>query len=80
MSGGTLRSLAAAGVLALVACGDGGPPRAVGTLERDRLDLVAEVAEPVVARGVGEGERVEAGALLVRLDDAKLRAQEAQAE
>lgn len=60
-------------------CFDGGPPAAVGTLERDRLDLVAEAAEPVAERPVAEGSWVEAGTLLVRLDDARLAAQLAQA-
>ena len=40
----------------------------VGTLERDRLELVAEAQERIVEVLVSEGERVEAGDLLMRLD------------
>ncbi|HKJ23984.1 MAG TPA: HlyD family efflux transporter periplasmic adaptor subunit [Myxococcota bacterium] len=79
MTATSLRSAALAALVALSACGDGGAPPAVGTLERDRLDLVAEVSEPIVERPVEEGDFVEAGALLVRLDDARVRAQESQA-
>jgi HlyD family secretion protein len=50
-------------LLGLCACFDGGPPPAVGTLERDRLDLVAEASEPVVARPAqAEGARARAAA------------------
>jgi HlyD family secretion protein len=52
----------------------------VGTLERDRLDLIAESSEPVVARPVQEGAYVEAGTLLVKLDPTRLEARVAQAE
>lgn len=40
----------------------------VGTLERDRIALTAERAEPVIAIHVGEGQPVEAGTLLVEQD------------
>ena len=40
----------------------------VGTLERDRLELVAEAQERIVEVAVSEGERVEVGELLMRLD------------
>jgi HlyD family secretion protein len=66
--------------LCLCACFDGGPPPAVGTLERDRLDLVAEASEPVVARPVEEGAHVSAGDLLVKLDPTRLEALVAQVE
>jgi HlyD family secretion protein len=79
MSGTILRATALAALVVLGGCGRGEMPPAVGTLERDRLDLVAEVSEPIVARPVREGDSVEAGTVLVRLDDARLRAQEAQA-
>jgi len=64
----------------LVGCSGGGPPPAVGTLERDRLDLVAEASEPVLERPHAEGAYVEAGALLVKLDPSRLAAQVGQAE
>lgn len=57
--------------------GCGGEPAsiAVGTLERDRIDLVAEVSEPIVERAVVEGAFVERDALILRLDARRLDAQ-----
>ncbi len=52
---------------------------ALGTLERDRIELVAESDEPVVERPVQEGDRVLAGALLVRLEAGRVAAQAARA-
>ena len=76
-----MRGLGLAALLALLACGRGnGLPPAVGTLERDRIELVAEAPEPIVERPVREGQLVEAGQLVVRLDAARLDAQVAQAE
>lgn len=46
----------------------------VGTLERDRLELVAEASEPIVEVPVREGDRVRAGDLLLRLDNELLQA------
>ena len=66
--------------LGLWACSEAGPPPAVGTLERDRLDLVAEASEPVVDRPAEEGDYVEAGELVVKLDPTRLAAQVARAE
>lgn len=40
----------------------------LGTLERDRVELVAEAQEPVVEVVVREGEAVAAGQLLLKLD------------
>jgi HlyD family secretion protein len=54
-------------------------PLAVGTLERDRLELVAEAHEPIVEILVREGASVTAGQPLLRLDDVQLRSQVAQA-
>jgi HlyD family secretion protein len=48
---------------------------ALGTLERDRLELVAEADEPVLEHAVREGDRVEAGALLVRQGGGRVAAQ-----
>ena len=73
------RALVAA-LLFVGACTDGSSPIAVGTLERDRLDLVAEASEPVIDRPVPEGAYVKKGALLVKLDPARLEAQVAQAQ
>ncbi len=46
------------------------PLPAVGTLERDRVELVAEANEPIVEIAVTEGQAVEQGQLVLRLDDA----------
>ena len=53
--------------LALSACAGGDDPQEVlGTLERDRLELIAESNERLVELFVEEGDRVRAGALLAR--------------
>ncbi len=76
----------AAIALALAACGNGGDAL-LGTLERDRVELVAEAQEPIVEVTVREGDTVEEGQLLLRLDPAaatarleQARANAAQAE
>ncbi len=76
------RGFAAFGLaIALAACGsDPADIPAVGTLERDRIELVAEANEPIVAIAVREGETVAPGQLLVQQDDALLAAQRARAE
>jgi len=61
------------------ACSREANPPVVGTLERDRIELVANAAEPLVAIPVHEGERVEPGQLLLRLDDSRMRARLDQA-
>lgn len=65
--------------LALAACGGGDAGRLLGTLERDRLSLVAESQEPITEVLVREGDRVAAGQLLLRLDPAAIDTQLAQA-
>jgi HlyD family secretion protein len=76
--------VAAAGLfalLALAACGDGEADRtAVGTLERDRIELIAEAQEPIIEIPVREGQSVREGDLLVRHDGGRLAAQVAGAE
>jgi len=57
-----------------LACGSSSGPVAVGTLERDRLELVAESSEPIAEHAVREGDVVAAGQILVRLDDSRFRA------
>ncbi len=48
-------------------CSNGGAPQEVhGTLERDRLEIVAESNERIVEVAVQEGERVASGAVLLR--------------
>ncbi len=63
------RSLVVTVVLSalLAACSnDGDPGEMFGTLERDRLELVAESRERIVDIAVAEGDHVAAGALLLR--------------
>ena len=66
-------------VLALCGCSGDGGERLLGTLERDRLELIAESQEPIVEVAVREGDRVSAGQRLLRLDPASTDAQLAQA-
>ena len=70
-------------VLALAACG-GQAPRALGTLEFDRMTVPAPVAEKIVAIDVKEGQSVRAGQVLLRLEpdytQAQLAALQAQAK
>jgi HlyD family secretion protein len=54
-------------LLLLAACRDDAP-RALGTLEYDRIAVPAPVAERIVAVVVREGERVRGGQLLLRLE------------
>lgn len=54
--------------------------RVVGTLERDRIELVAEAQEPIVEILVRERHQVQTGDLLVRLDESRFAAQRAQAQ
>ena len=46
------------------------PLPAVGTLERDRVELIAEANEPIVEIAVAEGQAIERDQLMVRLDAA----------
>jgi HlyD family secretion protein len=67
-------------VLALAGCSDKDEYLVVGTLERDRMALAAELAEPVAAILVHEGQRVEAGAVLVEQDTRRAEADLAKLE
>lgn len=64
--------------MALAAC-SGDDAVLLGTLERDRVELVAEAQEPIVEVAVREGDAVEAGAVLLRLDTSAVEARLAQA-
>lgn len=71
----------------LLACSEEPAHQALGTLERDRILLKATADEIILSEPVAEGEQVEAGTLLVQLDDrrqkanvARARAELAQAE
>lgn len=74
------RAVPAALALLLAACGGPPPPTALGTLEWDRVELVAEASEPVLEIAVREGDAVAVGDLLLRLDDRRARAELAQAD
>ena len=70
--GKVLAAAFACGLL-VAACGnDPSPLPLVGTLERERVELVAEFQEPIVERYVIEGEQVQAGQLLMRQDGARV--------
>ncbi len=68
-------AIPAAALLALACGGDSANVPALGTLERDRIELVAETNDPIVEIAVTEGAAVAAGDLVLRIDDARLRAQ-----
>lgn len=63
-----------AGLLATGCSGNSDVPVALGTLERDRLELTAEAHEPIVAIQVREGDRVVADQVLLKLDSSSLAA------
>ena len=64
---------------ALAGCAEPGPAPLVGTLEWDRVAVTAELAEPVLSWAVAEGDRVEAGAVLLELDARRQDARIAEA-
>ncbi len=55
-------------LVAIAACQDVVPPTAVGTLERDRIELRAESQEPILEILVSEGDGVSRGDVLAVLD------------
>ncbi len=71
---------AAAGLACLLVGCEAQPPALplVGTLERDRLELVADRSEPIIEIAVAEGQQVVTGDAVVRLD-ARLREAELSA-
>jgi HlyD family secretion protein len=73
-----LRASVAVLALALAACGDA-DEALLGTLERDRIELVAEAQETIVEVAVREGVAVKEGQLLLRLDPAAAAARLDQA-
>ena len=61
--------------LPLAACDDPGSYNVVvGELASDRIELVAEVNEPILEILVAEGETVTAGKLILRQDDTRASA------
>ncbi|KMQ72983.1 HlyD family secretion protein [Marinobacter subterrani] len=67
-------------LIALTGCNEVEEYPVVGTLERDRIALTAERAEPVTAIHVREGQPVAAGTLLVEQDPRRLEADLARLE
>lgn len=65
--------------VALAGCAERGPTPIVGTLEWDRIAVTAELAEPVLHWAVAEGDRVEAGAVILELDARRQEARIAEA-
>jgi len=61
-------------LLSLAGC-RGNAPQALGTIERDRITLPAQVSERIVEVKVREGQPVKAGEVLLRLDRPRTRAQ-----
>ncbi len=73
------RLLSAVMALALLSGCEGEPPL-LGTLEWDRVAVLAEASEPVVSWSVAEGDQVEANAVLLTLDPRRADAALAQAQ
>ncbi len=70
-----------AACLALSGCGLGDDDhRVVGELASDRIELAADVSEPIVAIEFDEGQSVSSGQVLLRQDAARARARLAEAE
>ena len=65
--------------LALAGCGGDGGGALLGTLERDRIELIAEAQETIVEVAVREGDAVKAGDLVLRLDPSDVQTRVAQA-
>jgi HlyD family secretion protein len=68
------------GAFALTACGDSAyDGQILGTLERDRLELIAESNEPIVEITVREGDAVQVGQTLMRQELGSMQARLDQA-
>ena len=72
------QALVVIAALAIAACGSD-RDALLGTLERDRVELVAEAQEPIIEVAIREGDAVIEGQLLLRLDPAAVEARLAQA-
>ena len=65
----------------IVGCDSGNENnRLVGQLESDRIEMTAEVSEPIVERSVIEGQSVSAGQVIIRQDTSRVLARVAEAE
>ena len=67
-------------LIVLGGCAEPGPPAAVGLLERDRIEIVAETSEPIVEVFATDGVTLEAGAPILQLDAARWQAQRDEAD
>jgi HlyD family secretion protein len=67
-------------LVCITSCSDKHSSQALGTLERDRIVLKATVAETIIATPIKEGSWVEAGDILVQLDDTQARNNLARAQ
>ena len=69
----TTLSICAAIAVAMAGCdSSGGDTRVVGQLESDRIEITAEVSEPIMEILVKEGQRVAAGDLLLQQDKRRI--------
>lgn len=67
-------------MILLAACdSDNANQRIVGQLESDRIEITAEVTEPIIERTVIEGQTVKAGELLIRQDTSRIESRIAEA-
>ncbi len=78
-----LAGLAAAGFLALAACGDGDQEGAIkisGNIELTEVKVAFKISGRLIERTVDEGDSVEANKVIARLDPEQLSRQKEQAE
>lgn len=76
-----VNAVALLSVLFVAACdGSNENNRLVGQLESDRIELTAEVSEPIVERAVVEGQQVTAGQVIIRQDANRVMSRIAEAE
>ena len=69
------RVAAAAALMILAGCArTDNEGRLVGTLERDRIELIAEESEPILSLDVREGAHVDTGQILVHQETEVARA------
>jgi len=67
-------SLPALLCLVVLGCAEPQQDLLVGTLERDRIELLVESNEPIVARQVQDGQQVKAGDLILQQDPSRPQA------
>lgn len=75
----TWRTLVLSSMVWLSACSSSDEGEILGTLERDRLELIAEANEPIIGIEVREGESVQPGTVLLRQELGAMQARLDQA-